>query len=276
MTPQNPRPFDPATPERAAALASAYGSALERVRALAERTAPDVRDPGTPVRLLPVTKFFPAADVEALVAAGAEAVGENREQEAAAKAAALREAGVAGPQWHHIGQLQTNKAKSVVRYATAVHSVDRTGLVDALGRAWSTALSRWEAEQGPEPAARAAGGLGCFVQVGLGDTEAPGEAARGARGGAAPEEVAALADRIAETPGLRLRGVMAVAPLGADPDAAFERLLGISRALRRDHPEADEISAGMSADLEAAIRWGSTLVRIGSAIMGPRPAPAAH
>ncbi len=196
------------------------------------------------VGLVVVTKTFPAADVRVLAELGVRHVGENRDQEAAPKAEALADLGVI---WHYIGQLQTNKVRSVVRYASVVESVDRPRLVQSLSRA-------------AEVTERV---VSCLIQVSL--DEQPG------RGGAAPSDVPALAEAVADSPSLTLDGVMAVAPLGAEPDAAFEQLARVAARLREDHPDASHISAGMSADLEAAVRHGATHVRLGSAILGYRP-----
>ncbi|MET4096551.1 YggS family pyridoxal phosphate-dependent enzyme [Arthrobacter sp. UYCu712] len=206
----------------------------------------------SPPRLIVVTKFHPAEDVRRLASLGITDVGENRDQEAADKAAGL--AGL-DLHWHFVGQLQSNKAKSVVRYAHAVHSVDRLQLAGALAKAM--AAERERTGRGP---------LDCFIQVSLDDD------AEGHRGGAPAEDVPALADGLASSDGLRLAGLMAVAPLGADPGRAFEKLAAISARLTAGHPDATGISAGMSQDLEAAIRFGATHLRIGSDILGPRPA----
>ena len=205
-----------------------------------------------PPRLIVVTKFHTAEDVRRLAALGITDVGENRDQEAAEKAAAL---GALQLRWHFIGQLQSNKAKSVVKYAHAVHSVDRPQLAAALAKAMAAEQER----TGRAP-------LDCFIQVSL-DVDAGGH-----RGGAAPDEVPALAEQLAGAAGLRLAGVMAVAPLGADPAAAFEKLAGISGRLVEQFPGATGISAGMSQDLEQAVRFGATHLRVGSDILGPRPA----
>ncbi|WP_426225676.1 YggS family pyridoxal phosphate-dependent enzyme [Pseudarthrobacter sp. DSP2-3-2b1] len=201
--------------------------------------------------LIVVSKFHPAADVRRLAGLGIRDFGENKDQEASAKAAELADLKL---NWHFVGQLQSKKAKSVVKYARAVHSVDRLSLVDGLERAISA-----------EQARTGRGSLDCFIQVSL-------DAGAGAhRGGADPAEVPILADRLAAAEGLELAGVMAVAPLGATPEDAFERLAGISAALVSRHPAAKAISAGMSQDLEAAIRFGATHLRIGSDILGSRP-----
>lgn len=193
-----------------------------------------------------VSKTRPAEDVAALAALGVHDLGENRDQEAAAKAQSLS-AQLPALRWHLVGQLQTNKARSVARYACAVHSVDRPGLVAALSA-------------GAERAGRE---LDVLLQVALSDE--PG------RGGAVPSDIPGLADLAASSPGLRLAGVMAVAPLGADPDRAFADLAAVSSQVRADHPDATAVSAGMSADLEQAIAHGATYVRVGTALFGSRP-----
>ncbi|WP_346926206.1 YggS family pyridoxal phosphate-dependent enzyme [uncultured Arthrobacter sp.] len=205
-----------------------------------------------PPRLIVVTKFHPADDVRRLAALGVTDVGENRDQEASEKAAQLEDLGL---RWHFVGQLQSKKAKSVVKYAASVHSVDRAGLASALAKAMADESER----TGRAP-------LDCFIQVSLDD------GAGGHRGGAAPDEVPALAEHVAGAAGLRLAGVMAVAPLGADPAAAFEKLAGISGRMIEQFPGATGISAGMSQDLEQAVRFGATHLRVGSDILGPRPA----
>ncbi len=214
--------------------------------------------------LIVVSKFHPGADVLRLCHLGVLDVGENRDQEASAKA---RE--VADPQlrWHFIGQLQSNKAKSVAGYAHSVHSIDRPGLITALGRAI-------EARQ--QETARAA--LKCYLQVDLSGAGGTGGHVAAAapptakRGGAAPSDLARLADLVAATAGLELAGLMAVAPLGVAPEPAFELLAQASADLVAGHPQAAAISAGMSHDLEAAIAVGATHLRVGSDILGPRPA----
>ncbi|TDK24264.1 YggS family pyridoxal phosphate-dependent enzyme [Arthrobacter crusticola] len=208
--------------------------------------------------LIVVTKFFPAADVRLLSGLGVRDVGENRDQEAAAKAAETADLDL---RWHFIGQLQSNKARSVLRYAAAVHSVDRPSVAEALAKAAGTEAERRSGAGLPQRSA-----LLCFIQVSLDP-----DARAGGRGGAAPSEVPEIAARLAGVQGLHLEGVMAVAPLGADPLPAFQRLAGISADLRADHPGASAISAGMSGDLEAAIQAGATHLRVGSDVLGPRP-----
>ncbi len=200
------------------------------------------------VTLTVVTKFFPASDVRLLAELGVRHVGENRHQEAEAKAAECADLGLT---WHFIGGLQSNKAAAVARYADVVESVDRAKLL--------TGLSRGAHESGRE--------VDVLVQVSL-DRDQAGSAGRA---GACPADVPALAERVREAEGLRLRGVMAVAPLGADPVAAFAGLAAVAAEVRRVDPAATWVSAGMSNDLEAAVESGATHVRIGSAVLGSRP-----
>ena len=217
---------------------------LARVRERIEAACADAgRDPAD-VALIAVTKFFPASDIELLVELGVVAIGENRDQEASAKVSELtRRQDI---EVHFIGQLQTNKAGSVVSYADVVQSVDRPKLVAALDRAAGA--------RGVRP--------GVLVQVSLDD---PPD-----RGGVEPQGAAALADQVAGCEHLDLRGVMAVAPLGADPEQAFARLCEVARGIQQVHPDATWISAGMSGDLEAAVAQGATHLRVGSAILGSR------
>ncbi|MFJ8633495.1 YggS family pyridoxal phosphate-dependent enzyme [Streptomyces sp. NPDC093568] len=204
------------------------------------------------VTLIVVTKTYPASDVRLLSELGVRHVAENRDQDAAPKAAACSDLPLA---WHFVGQLQTNKVRSVVGYADLVQSVDRSKLVTAL----SKEAERQERE------------VGCLIQVALD----AGTSERGERGGVAPGGVEELAGRIASAPGLRLDGLMTVAPLAGEyagrQQAAFERLMDLSTDLRRDHPAANMVSAGMSADLEEAVAAGATHVRVGTAVLGVRP-----
>jgi PLP dependent protein len=204
------------------------------------------------VRLIAATKTFPASDIRLLADLGVADIGENRDQEAAPKAAELRTTPPAQPlRWHFIGALQTNKSASVVEYATFVHSVDRPRLVKALGVA----------------ASRAGSVLSCLIQVDL------DEVSRSGRSGASPAEVLGIARAIATTPGLQVAGVMAVAPLDVDPAPAFRHLADLAAQVRERHPEATMISAGMSNDLEQAIANGSTHLRVGAALLGNRRHP---
>jgi pyridoxal phosphate enzyme (YggS family) len=199
------------------------------------------------VTLTVVTKFFPASDVRLLAGLGVRHVGENRHQEAEAKAAECADLDLA---WHFIGGLQSNKAAAVASYAAVVESVDRPKLLRGLATG----------------ALRRGSDLDVLVQV---DLDPDGGGAD--RAGAAPGDVVALAERVLGTQGLRLRGVMAVAPLGADPVPAFAKLRDLAEQVRRVEPSATWVSAGMSGDLEAAVESGATHVRIGSAVLGGRP-----
>lgn len=204
------------------------------------------------VTLIVVTKTYPASDVRLLAELGVRDVAENRDQEAAPKVAECADLPL---RWHFVGQLQTNKARSVASYADVVHAVDRPRLVGAL----STAAQRTDRE------------LGCLVQVAF--DAASGSV--GQRGGAAPDMVTELAETIASAQGLWLGGVMTVAPLSGPytgrPSETFERLMEISTGLRAAHPAANMVSAGMSSDLEEAVTAGATHVRVGSAVLGDRP-----
>ncbi|MFF2476850.1 YggS family pyridoxal phosphate-dependent enzyme [Streptomyces sp. NPDC058066] len=204
------------------------------------------------VTLIVVTKTYPASDVRILSELGVRDVAENRDQDAAPKAAECADLPL---RWHFVGQLQTNKVRSVVGYADVVQSVDRSKLVTSL----SAAAVRAERE------------LGCLIQVALD----AGENGRRERGGVGPGGIEELAAFVADSPGLRLDGLMTVAPLtGPYADrqqAAFERLMDLSTDLRRAHPAANMVSAGMSADLEQAVAAGATHVRVGTAVLGVRP-----
>lgn len=201
--------------------------------------------------LVVVTKFFPASDIALLAELGVRDIGESRDQEAAAKLAALPPALRQRLAVHFVGQVQTRKAGSVARYADAVHSVDRARLVAALSRGAAAAGRR----------------LDVLVQVDLDPQVRTSQ-----RGGVPAEQAAALADLVVATAdGLRLRGVMAVAPLSADPHAAFAALHEVATGIQAKHVEAAWISAGMSADLEAAVAHGATHLRVGTAILGSRP-----
>lgn len=223
---------------------------LSRVRDRIERGCAEAgRDPGE-VTLVVVTKFFPAGDVRLLADLGVGDVAENKHQEAVAKAEELADLGL---RWHYVGGLQSNKAAAVGRYAHAVHSLDRAKLLSG--------LARGAAEQGRE--------LDVLVQVSL---DGPDGAGGGdGRAGVDPAEAVALAERAADTEGLRLRGVMAVAPREGDAGEAFARLAVTAAEVRRVVPTATWISAGMSGDLEQALAHGATHLRVGSAVLGPRP-----
>ena len=220
-------------------LAARLTAVRERISAACAAAGRKPQD----VSLVAVTKTFPASDVRLLSGLGVRDFGENRDAEAAPKAAQCADLDLV---WHFVGQLQTNKAASVARYATFVHSVDRLRLVRALGVA----------------ARRAERVIECLIEVSLdGDP---------ARGGALAGEVPGLAEALIAEAGLVLAGVMAIAPLGMPPSDAFARLLDSAAAVRAVRPAATVISAGMSGDLEAAIAAGATHVRIGTALLGDR------
>jgi pyridoxal phosphate enzyme (YggS family) len=238
------------TPARRAELAGNLAAIQARVAAACAAAGRDVSE----ITLIAVTKTRPAEDVVALTELGLADFGENRDQEAAPKAAAVAQAATAPVRWHFIGQLQSNKASRVVRYASVVHSVDRVRLVRALGSA-----SRASA-LGSVPA-----DITCLVQVSLdGDPS---------RGGALISQLPEIAAAIEAEQGLALGGVMAVAPLGVAPEAAFASLGAISDTAREVNPAATIISAGMSGDIEAAVRNGATHLRIGTALLGNRSLP---
>jgi pyridoxal phosphate enzyme (YggS family) len=229
--------------ERTEQIAANLAAVRERIAAACRAAG---RAPES-VTLVAITKTYPAEDVARLAGLGVADVGENRDQEAAEKAAA-----VPGVRWHFVGQLQRNKARSVARYAAVVHSVDSLRLVDALADAAVKA-----GRDAP---------LGALVQVSLDDDEQ--------RGGAVTGQIEKVAEAIAAHPALRLHGVMAVAPLDWAPDEAFARLAAISGRIVQRFSDSggapDWISAGMSGDLESAILHGSTHVRVGSALLGKR------
>ncbi|HEY7046139.1 MAG TPA: YggS family pyridoxal phosphate-dependent enzyme [Jatrophihabitantaceae bacterium] len=235
----------PLDPDRRAELVAGLAGVRGRLAAACEEVG---RDPRA-ITLVAVTKTFPASDVASLATLGVTDIGENRDQEAKAKVAEVAASAWDIPPltWHFVGRLQTNKARSVARYAQVVHSVDRAEVATALAAG----------------AERAERNLDVFAQVSLDDDPA--------RGGVLARDLGRLADHIAGLAPLRLLGLMAVAPLRADPDEAFERLAAIAERLRADHPDAVAISAGMSADLEPAVRHGATHVRVGSALLGRRP-----
>ena len=218
---------------------------LAAVRERIEGAASAAGRPADDIELVVVTKYFPASDVDHLVDLGVHHIGENKDQEARVKVDELARRDDVTV--HFIGQLQSNKVSHVAAYADVVQSVDRPKIARALDRA----------------AERAGRRLDVLVQVAL-------DAADG-RGGAQPDEVAALADLVGESGHLDLRGVMAVAPREGDPRAAFARLRSVADGIRERHPEATWVSAGMSGDLEEAVAEGATHLRVGTAILGTRP-----
>lgn len=235
--------------ERYTELRAALGEVTERIAAACRCAR---RDPAE-VALLPVTKTFPATDNALLADLGIRAFGENRVQSAATKVAEFDELRPDHPvRWSMVGQLQRNKVRSAARWAGEVQSVDSTRLAVALGNATGNAITAGER----------ADPLEVLVQVCL--DRQPG------RGGCMPEDLPAVAEAVAGCRPLRLRGLMAVAPLDAEPGQAFERLAGLAAWLRERYPEASRLSAGMSGDLETAVQHGSTCVRVGTALLGGR------
>jgi pyridoxal phosphate enzyme (YggS family) len=230
---------------RSQELSTALAAVQERVRVAADAAG---RDPDE-IELLPVTKFFPATDVEELYRLGCRAFGESRDQEAADK---VLEVGHADIQWHMVGNLQRNKAKSVAHWAYSVHSVDSSRLAAALDTARGAGERR-------EP-------LHVYLQISL-----DGDTTRGGVDIADLGGVDELCAQVAASEHLELAGLMALPPREADPDQAFRGLQQEHERVRQSYPQANRLSAGMSNDLETAIKYGSTCVRVGTALMGPRP-----
>ena len=197
------------------------------------------------VTLIAVTKTWPASDVELLAQLGVTNVGENRDQEAKPKHDEVQAKNLI---WHAIGQLQTNKAKSVAAWADVVQSVDRVDLITALTKAVAN-------RETP---------LGVLIQANLDPVPTDN------RGGAMPNEILDLANLISTCSGLKLQGVMGVAPLGGDDDQAFAKLQEFANQIQAKFPEANWISAGMSGDFATALKYGATHLRIGSSILGNR------
>ena len=218
---------------------------LAQVRERIDRAAARAGRQPDELNLVDVTKYFPASDVDLLIGLGVRHIGENKDQEARAKVADLTRRDDVTV--HFIGQLQSNKVAHVASYADVVQSVDRPKVVRALQRA---------AEHRRRE-------LDVLVQVALDGSDG--------RGGAAPQDVEALADLVGDCPSLRLRGVMAVAPRDGDPRPAFGRLRTVAHGIQAGHPDASWISAGMSGDLEDAVLEGATHLRVGTAILGSRP-----
>lgn len=226
-------------------LAERYRSVLENI----ERAAIAAGRSKADVELIVVSKNHPASLVSELLKLGQKSFGENRDQEASKKAAELRAAGLA-PDWHFVGQLQTNKVKSVLEYAQTIHSIDRPSLVSELTK---------QLEKQDQVVAG-------FIELNL--TQDPG------RGGVTPEGLLALAEQVLLSPRIKLLGLMAVAGLGKNPAEDFERAVELSTQLLKLAPQANQLSMGMSEDYEVAIRLGATHIRVGSAVTGPRPISA--
>jgi pyridoxal phosphate enzyme (YggS family) len=224
-------------------LAQRYNQIVERVASAAVASGKSATD----ITLVVVTKNHPAQLVFDLIALGAREFGENRDQDASPKAKEVLASSSEAMRWHFIGQLQTNKVRSVLEYADLIHSLDRESLLVELQK---RTIDR------PMP-------LGVFIQVNL--TEDP------ARGGVSVKDLDGFAAKVLGSEGLRLEGLMGVGGLDKDPAVEFERLAGLSAKLQTLAPEAKGLSMGMSSDFEVAIGYGATHLRIGSAITGQRP-----
>ncbi|MGE0214346.1 YggS family pyridoxal phosphate-dependent enzyme [Mycolicibacterium sp.] len=241
------------TAARATELRDALTALRARLAAAAAAAGRDVAD----IELLPITKFFPVSDVLALHRLGCRAFGESRDQEAGAKVAEFAELTGGEPvRWHMVGRIQRNKARSIARWAYAAHSVDNAKVIAALDRGAVDAL--------------AAGGreapLRVYLQLSL-----DGDEARGGVDIAATARIDDLCGAIDSAEGLRFVGLMGIPPLDADPEPAFARLQQELHRVQSRYQHRLELSAGMSSDLEAAVEHGSTCVRVGTALMGPRP-----
>jgi PLP dependent protein len=249
-------------PERESELVGALTALRQRLTAAAEAAGRKVDE----IELLPITKFFPATDVAILSRLGCGAFGESREQEAAAKVAEVARllGGPAGgdpasPLWHMVGQIQRNKARSLAGWAHTAHSIGSTRLVRALDSAVAAARSDGRRENP----------LRVYVQVSL-----DGDVSRGGVDVSEPGAVDEVCGQVEASESLELVGLMGIPPLEWDPDIAFERLQSEHRRVRRTHPNAVGLSAGMSDDLESAVKHGSTCVRVGTALLGQRPLPS--
>lgn len=241
-----------ATP-REVELAEALRVVRERLSAAAAAAGRQCGE----IELLPITKYFPATDVLILSHLGCNAFGESREQEAVAKSAECNSAEPASPiRWHMVGRIQRNKARSIARWAYAAHSVDSAKLIAALDRACAGALADGVRS---DP-------LQIYIQLSL-----DGDVDRGGVDIARPDLVDALCAQVQSAEGLAFVGVMGIPPLGSDAQAAFARLQAEHQRVQASYQQRLELSAGMSSDLEAAVKYGSTCVRVGTALLGQRP-----
>ena len=225
-----------------ASLANRYQSVLERIDASARAAYRDVSD----IKLVVITKNHPASMVLELIELGARNFGENRDQEAGPKAAEIAIQNATPINWHFVGQLQTNKVKSALSYASTIHSLDRQSLLDSLNKNWQSKSQR----------------LDVFIQLNLTDDPS--------RGGIEPKNLEPFAQNVLAAENLNLKGVMGVAALDRSPEQDFETIRNASESLQKDAPQAKFISMGMSGDFETAISFGATHLRIGSEIMGNR------
>ncbi|HET6733104.1 YggS family pyridoxal phosphate-dependent enzyme [Mycobacterium sp.] len=234
-------------------LAEALSAVRSRLARAAEAAGRDVGE----IELLPITKFFPASDVVILSGLGCVAFGESREQEASNKAtevgALLRPHPI---RWHMVGRIQRNKARSIAGWAYAAHSVDSAKVITALDRAAGDALT----------AGRRAEPLQIYIQISL-----DGDELRGGVDIGQPDRIDELCARAHAAEGLQFVGLMAIPPLESEPGQAFARLAAERERVQRDYQQPLGLSAGMSSDLEIAVKHGSTCVRVGTALMGQRP-----
>ena len=249
--------------DRESELTHALAAVRSRLAAAAEAAGRNVSE----IELLPITKFFPATDVAILSRLGCRAVGESREQEAAAKVTEVARLATASSgassrgssptdlHWHMVGRIQRNKARSLAGWAHTAHSIDSRQVVTALDRAVAAALADGRREHP----------LRVYVQLSL-----DGDVSRGGVDLSAPGAVDQICGQVAESRSLQLLGLMAIPPLEWDPDEAFDRLRSEHRRVLESHPNAIGLSAGMSNDLESAVKHGSTCVRVGTALLGQR------
>jgi pyridoxal phosphate enzyme (YggS family) len=234
-------------------LADALATLRSRLKRAAENAGRKVDE----IELLPITKFFPVTDIAILFELGCRSFGEAREQEASHKVAELPTLVSAdAPQWHMVGQIQRNKAKAIAGWADTAHSVSTAKVISALDRAAAQRLA-----DGSRSAP-----LHIYIQLSL-----DGDPTRGGVDVNDPAAVDEICAQVADAQALELVGVMGVPPLDADPDTAFARFAQEHRRVMADHPRATGLSAGMSDDLEIAVKHGSTCVRVGTALMGARP-----
>ncbi|MGV0791017.1 YggS family pyridoxal phosphate-dependent enzyme [Mycolicibacterium sp. XJ1819] len=244
---------DPVTAQRERELAEALAAVRARLATAAQAAGRRVEE----IQLLPVTKFFPARDVYLLRKLGCHDFGESREQEASKKVTEVDNLPDVGPiRWHMVGRIQRNKARSVAGWAYAAHSVDNTKLIGALDRAAAQALADGRRS---EP-------LRVYIQLSL-----DGDVKRGGIDIDDPDSVDEVCASAASAEALRFVGLMAIPPLGADPNRAFGRLQAERDRVQAGYRQRLELSAGMSSDLEAAVKHGSTCVRVGTALLGQRP-----
>ena len=247
---------------RESELTLALAAVRSRLAAAADAAGRNVSE----IELLPITKFFPATDVAFLSRLGCRAVGESRDQEASAKVAEVARlstesarADLLDLRWHMVGHIQRNKARSVAGWAHTAHSIDSPRLVTALDRAVAAALAE----------GRRTDPLRVYVEVSL-----DGDVSRGGVDISAVGAVDRVCAQVEESKCLELAGLMGIPPLDWDPDEAFDRLQSEHLRVLEAHPNAVGLSAGMSDDFEIAVKHGSTCVRVGTALLGPRRLPS--